>query len=270
MSLSDITEKYVLTMGTNNTLADAIHTMVDFNSFHIPVLKGSKIDGILSTKEILFEFSRNPYTVTADKKLETMNLSKAQPVETTMSLIEAIKMLASGVECLPILEQDILLSIVTAHDIISKDYLWTQLDKVVVTNHENGFEIGNKAVSEDSSIFRAIEQMIRLSTSYLIVIEPDTKLWKGVVTSKDIIRYISRELSENDTSFDFLYRKGLYTMLPHPVIYLSDPPFIGRIREMMLDGYTSIAPIINEEGKLIDIIASRDLLNFLLDSNQSD
>ncbi len=241
--------------------------MKDFDIFSIPVVNGSEFIGLVDGMTIIKEFQDNPYTATLYTKVEDLKIRDVEPFPKTLPIKDAIEILLSFQDCIPILENDILYSIISPNDLVEYNFIWAGIDEEIITGNGNHFDYlsyPHLRISEDSSLLNLINQMSTQNINYLVLIEPDTKVWKGVISVREVILEIVRQTQFSDTTEDFLYRTGLFSLIHHPNLYFSTPPKIRNIRFVMNEYNLSVVPLVDLEGNLNDIIDSKKLIRRLL------
>ncbi|RMG30577.1 MAG: hypothetical protein D6732_16040 [Methanobacteriota archaeon] len=268
LTLESLGAKHVLTIGLDGTVDNAITLMKDFDTFVIPVIHGSEFLGIIDGMAILEEFHRNPYSATLYTKIEDLKIKEIESFPKDLSIKDAVEVLLSLQSCLPVMEKDILYSLITPNDLVSYNFIWTGIDEEILTGEERIFDyrsLPHLKISEDSSLLNLISHMSTQNLEYLVLIEPDTKLWKGVISVREVILEIFKQTQFSDINEDFLYRTGLFSIIHHPNLYFSSPPKIRNIRFVMNEYNLSVVPLVDIDGTLIDIIDSRKLLNKLFE-----
>lgn len=126
MFVADWMTKKVATVGLDDYLSDAVTIMRDMNIKHLPVIKGGKIKGILSDRDIK-EFSPSKATsldiyelhyLLANTKIKDVMKSKVISASPDTPVEEAaMTLLDNNIGCLPVLDKDQLVGIISDKDI---------------------------------------------------------------------------------------------------------------------------------------------------------
>ncbi|MCL5022387.1 MAG: CBS and ACT domain-containing protein [Nitrospirae bacterium] len=126
MFVSHWMTRKVLTMSPDDSVTDAVKLMKEKGIKHIPVLKGSKLKGILSDRDIK-EYSPSKATTLDVYELHYLfartkvkEITKKKVITTTpdASVEEAaMTMFDAGVGCLPVMEAGVLVGIISDRDI---------------------------------------------------------------------------------------------------------------------------------------------------------
>ncbi len=265
-SLKQFANKNVITISPESTVHDAIVLINDFNINCLPILDGSAIDGIVDSISILAEFSKNPYVATLYTKIKDIPFKKVPSFDENDDILKVLNYLIDTNLDALIVSENILLVSINPRDILEKDFLWTTLDEriyspnsqgnLLITDHEH-------TISEDTSLLNLMMRISKQNLNFLVLIEPDTKLWKGILSPREIIQEIVRMTAWSETTEDFLYRKALFTLPHHPNLYFSNMPKIKRIRQTMVINELSLMPLVNNDGELVDVVHEIDLLRKL-------
>lgn len=267
LNVSQLGSKHVMTLAPESTLDQAISIMKDFDLFSIPVLDGSEFIGIVDGECIIDEFCRNPYSATLYSKIEDIKFSEVETFDINLSMKDCIEILFSMQRSIPVMENDIIFSVITPKDLVNYNFIWASIDQEVYSSKTKDFDyrlFPHMTISEDSSLLNLINQMSKQHMNYLVLIEPDTKLWKGVISTKEVVTEIFRQTKFSEVNDDFLYRTGLFTLIHHPNLYFSSPPTVRNIRFVMNEHALTVVPLVNLEGRLIDVVSPSDLLRKLL------
>jgi acetoin utilization protein AcuB len=126
MYVSDWMTKKVITVGPDDYLSDAITLMREKGIKHLPVIKGDRIKGILSDRDIK-EFSPSKATsldiyelhyIIANTKIKTLMRTKVRTIAPDTPVEEAaMVMLDQDIGCLPVVEDGCLCGIISDKDI---------------------------------------------------------------------------------------------------------------------------------------------------------
>lgn len=109
-------------------------------------------------------------------------------------------------------------------------------------------------VSADTHIYEAINMLLTHKISGLPVVKPDMTL-EGIITEKDILTLlIDSSVDENQTVADFM-TKNVKTFMPNDSAVM--------VCEFLLAHPYRRVPIV-EDGKLVGIVARRDILSLIV------
>jgi acetoin utilization protein AcuB len=126
MFVADWMTKHVITAGPEDSVSHAMHLMRDKGIKHLPVLKDGKLVGVLSDRDIrayapskatsLDVYEVN-YLLAKAKVKEAMGKTLTTTTPDTPVEEAALTMLEGNIGCLPVLEGEVLVGIISDRDI---------------------------------------------------------------------------------------------------------------------------------------------------------
>jgi acetoin utilization protein AcuB len=126
MFVADWMTREVVTVGPDDSIAHAMHLMRDKRIKHLPVLQGGRLVGVISDRDIkafcpsrataLDVYEINYLLAKATVK-EAMGRQLTTTVEDTPVEAAALVMLEENIGCLPVLEDEALVGIISDRDI---------------------------------------------------------------------------------------------------------------------------------------------------------
>jgi acetoin utilization protein AcuB len=179
MYVSDWMTKKVFTVGPDNYLSDAITVMKERNIKHLPVVKGVKIKGILSDRDIK-EYSPSKATsldiyelhyLLANTKIKDVMQTKVATTAPDTPVEEAAMiMLDRNIGCLPVIDENCLCGIISDKDIFRV--------LVDVTGVRHGGHRINVVLEDRAGSIREVADIIRKHGYHL----------QGILTSYEGVR----------------------------------------------------------------------------------
>ena len=131
MFVRDIIKGPVITIGSETTLEDAYRTMQERRIRHLPILESGRLVGVVTDRDLRLATSALSHTpfLPGAKVAEVMSRSPRtadpwDPVEESAKTMRELK-----IGCLPVLEDDRLIGIITGIDLLDALIRMTGVDK---------------------------------------------------------------------------------------------------------------------------------------------
>lgn len=255
MDVSTIMTKNPMTASVEDPLDEVMRVMDNNDIRHLPVLDGDKVVGVLSDRDLLEatgwlpESQRPEGSPKAVRDLKLARPVTCGPDDTTVMI--ASDMTSRGIGCLPVLEDDGLVGIITEMDIMR-----AYLD---ISQHERSSANLKRPVTElmtqpphsltpTSTLGEAAKLEVDLHVRHLPVL--DDRRLVGIVSDRDIRRARGQGKDES-TLLSAIMSTELLTIEPEEPLW--------RAASLLLQGHISALPIVDEEN-CVGIIALIDLL----------
>ncbi len=255
MDVSTIMTKSPMTASVEDPLDEVMRIMDNNDIRHVPVLDGTRVVGVLSDRDLLEATGWLPESQRpegAPKSVRDLKLARpvtCGPDDTTVMI--ASDMTSRGIGCLPVLEDDKLVGIITEMDLMQ-----AYLD---ISKHERSSANLQKPVTElmtqpphtlapSSTLGEASKLGVDLHVRHLPVLD-DHRL-VGIVSDRDIRRARGQGKDES-TPLSEIMSADVLTIDPEEPLW--------RAASLLLQGRISALPIANDTS-CIGIIALIDLL----------
>jgi acetoin utilization protein AcuB len=253
--------------------ADSMFTLAE--SRHLPVVRGGKLVGVLSLRDMLAA-ERPAWRTSIDAQIEHLHeirvgsvmqkkVLTATPEESVVSAVG--RLLAAGISCLPVLLREELVGIVT-----TSDFVRLAADHLVVHAEELGEPLSVSqlmsshptAVHPDDRVNLA-ELLMRFGHFHHLPVLEGNRL-VGIVTDRDILAALRSDREPLPAAEKLLDRASLRVgdiMTPHPDTVTPRTEAAVAAGMLLAHGYGAL-PIVSNEA-LVGIITERDFLRYLVD-----
>ncbi|MCG7848147.1 MAG: CBS domain-containing protein [ANME-2 cluster archaeon] len=191
-NVKEIMEEDVVSMNINDTISQALVTMIEQNIGGFPVVDDdNKVVAILSERD----FVRTIANVTTSKQVKEYMSEKVVTARPDMPVGEATRtMIIKGFRRIPVVRENVLLGIITASDIMRYLASGDIFQKLITGNVEDAFNVPIKSMimrdivctSSNVDIGKAAGKMLDKKVGALPVID-DGELC-GIITERDIVR----------------------------------------------------------------------------------
>ena len=188
----EIMKKDVVSLGVNDTISNALKTMIEKNIGGIPIIDDDNVVvGIVSERD----FVRTVADITTSKTIKEYMSNKVVTASPDISVGEATRtMIEKGFRRIPIVKEDILLGIITASDIMRYLGSGEIFQKLMTGDVSDAFQVPLKSLilrdivwtNSGIDIGEAAALMLKNKVGALPIID-DGELC-GILTERDIIK----------------------------------------------------------------------------------
>ncbi len=191
-NVKEIMKEDVVSLNINDTLSQALATMIEQNIGGFPVVDGdNKVVAILSERD----FVKTIANVTTSKQVKEYMSEKVVTAGPDMTVGEATRtMINKGFRRIPLVRENVLLGIITASDIMRYLGSGDIFQKLITENMADAFNVPIKSMimrdivwtSSNVDIGKVAGIMLDKKVGALPVID-DGELC-GIITERDIVR----------------------------------------------------------------------------------
>jgi CBS domain-containing protein len=253
--------------------ADAMFTLAE--SRHLPVVRGGKLVGVLSLRDLLA--AQLPvFGTSADAQMEhlhqirvgsvmTPSVLTAAPEESVASAAERV--LAAGISCLPVLLREELVGIVT-----TADFVRLAADHLIVHAEELGepLSVSQLMSSHPTSVHpddrvNLAELLMRFGHFHHLPVLEGHRL-VGIVSDRDILAALRSSREPLPASEKLLDRASLSIgdiMTKRPDTTTPRSEAAAAAGQLLAHGYGAL-PVVSNDA-LVGIITERDFVRYLVD-----
>ncbi len=184
--VTSIANSNPITLSQNNSVWDAIRTMVANAIGGIPIISGENLVGIITERDIMFLYPLleriSGSTGVLPLRKDVVVINKDSPIK------DAIKILAKGsFRRLPVMDGDKLVGIVTTTDIIQANLSFGQPFSQILDIIVEEIMIPNPIfVDVKDSLECAVKIMCQRNIGSILVMEGESL--RGIITERDILR----------------------------------------------------------------------------------
>ncbi len=259
------------TVGVHEDLAFAMQLMLWSNIRHLPVVEGDRLVGILSSQDFLPQRGKGE---SLDEYLRhSVFHAMKSPVKTVHpddDVSDASDfMVSEHIHCLPVVENDELVGILTASDILAE------------RGRRNAREGRGHAarVSDimtpdpiccrpEQALFDIVLQMVREDVRHIPVVDANGAV-VGIVTDRDVRVVLGdpvRALADSD-DVDFADLTVAHAMTAHPVT-VAPTASIDELARIFIGERVGAVPVVDAHGRIEGIASYVDLLRFFIGEPQ--
>lgn len=258
----DIMSKNVLTLQPQDTVSSFISLMENHHIHEAPVVSGKNLVGLVHYKNIVERGITDP-TITKIEKIMTNPplLMQEDSVDRAAEII-----FSSGYHAVPVVENNILVGIISVFDIVSilaksKEFRQTGAEAIMSVA---------EIIGEKEDIGKARVLMRERNISRLPVVDDYDRL-VGVATIFDLLKALK---PRERMGWYSMAAEKLTTMgIPISTVMNRNPLTIGRGASLsevveLLKKYRTLGAIVTEENAPLGIVTMRDILEFYLAGKQ--
>ena len=268
MRVQDIMQDKVISAPPGLSLAEALDLMQQHHIRHLPVASGQQIVGLLTDRDIRQAMPSSATTLSLKEIAEQMEIvtleaSMTAPVETTPAQTNALKaarqLLESRFDCLPVVDGDRLVGIVTATDFLRCFLAATPAgDPMRVRDY---MQTAPLTVTPSDIVRTAYHRMRCAYIRHLPVIATGRRL-VGLLTDRDVRRL---QASDILALASYERREPTYTMtvqevMIRPVITTEEDTPVADAGEQLLHHQIGCLPVVRSDDTLTGILTVRDLI----------
>ena len=267
MRVQDIMQDKVVSAPPDLSLAEALDLMQQHHIRHLPVASRQQIAGLLTDRDIRQAMPSSATTLSLKEIAEQMEIVTLEscmtaPVETTPAQTNAVEaarqLLESRFDCLPVVDGDRLVGIVTATDFLRCFLAATPAEDMRVRDYMQTTPL---TVMPSDIVRTAYHRMRCAYIRHLPVIATGRRL-VGLLTDRDVRRL---QASDILALANYERREPTYTMTVQEVMIRSvitveaDTP-VADAGEQLLHHQIGCLPVVRPDDTLIGILTVRDLI----------
>ncbi len=236
----------------------AMSTMEEEGLRHLPVVRDGKLVGVLSERDLLAitgwrHAEDKPAVETPAGQVGTHMQSPVATVAPTDSVSKAALRLATRhVGCLPVVEDGVLVGIVTETDFVTA-FLDARRNGRISAESDapvSGYMTPDVVtVDESTDAEEAMDVMRTMHIRHLPVME-DGQL-AGILSERDFLRAIGRATIDEAAVREYMTRGAVTVRADEPV---------SAAAELLSDGKISALPVVGAGGEVVGILTLPDLL----------
>lgn len=263
--VGEVMSTQLVTLGPEQDLTFAHAMMLWSNVRHLPVVRDGKLVGVLSDRDLLAKLAEtaalpDPTAVVED--VMTKPVETATPGEDLGEA--AARMALKRIDCLPVVEGDALVGIITATDVLAeRGRLFFKSGKLSVPSVATVMRQRVKSVGEDEDLFDAIALMVDSDVRHLPVTDSDKRVI-GMLSDRDVRAAVGdpiealRQEGEGPSG-----RRVGDVMRINPATLNRDAP-IADLASYLLDERIGAVPIVDDDERLVGIASYVDLLSYVV------
>ena len=273
-----------ITVRQDDTLALALHVMIWGDVRHLPVVNGDRLVGVLSERDILRRYSDVGHFMASREKVTVAMSSLPVTIGPDDDLDRAIDLVAThGVGCLPVVERDCLVGIVTRRDLLARQAERAEEEVpggAGQTQEQSpgwaGLRVDDVMSREPVTAFRddvirtVIERMGRHGIRHLPVVDGERRVI-GVVSDRDVRTAIGdplRAVNARDAFVRLETTRVADAMTPSPST-LPSGTRLSQAAAFFADHKVGALPIVDQDERLVGLISYTDILRAVIGSKSN-
>ena len=264
-------KKHVHRLRASNSLWDVIELMNDFQIRHIPIVEGMTLKGVINPTSLMHALQNYTDPSTFDQSAGDFVSDEYILVHDDDSVLNIIDTIAksNGKLCAILMSDGIFHGIFTEEDILTNDYLWSQLmDHRISSDTKIGRSIHEfSCIPSHMPIQHALRLMSSFNTEVVGIIDEHSKVLVGALSFMDIVRYLMFHYKELNTEIDFLWRTSINTIFPEAGLYISENTLLSDLRQQLYNTSSYLGILLNEENYPTRMISVHDIINLYVDSS---
>jgi len=244
--ISDIASTSVVYISIEESISDALNTMLKYNHRNVVVTDKSSFK-ILTVIDILDAQERG---ISLDSPLSMLNLSVIPVISKDKNVLDTLSYLNESIEYICVLNRDgSLYGIVTHTDITSNIDPDTLMDNYKLTDYLK-LNRRMKWVDKDEILSNLLKDMIQSAFDNAIIVDNMKPI--GILTTKDIIRLIKTDIN---------IETKIYEHMSSPVEVIDKNASIREALEFVKKKHYKRVIVVDDEGKLSGIITQKELIS---------
>jgi len=245
-----------ISVAAEASLDEVMRVMDDHEIRHVPIVDGERVIGVLSDRDVLGVTGWLPKALREGaetgcaRDLIRGKLVTCTPDESVVMV--AVDLSTRAIGCLPVVESQKLVGIVTEMDLLAAYLDLCSMDNSSVRLHDPVSQHMADQVSTlvpTSTLGDALELERARGVRHLPVVSEERLV--GIMSDRDLRKALGRGLAKS-TAISELMTSELLTLDP------EEP--LSRAASCMLEGKISSLPVVND-GRLVGIVTLEDLLD---------
>jgi CBS domain-containing protein len=269
MKIRELMKRTPTTIHVDDDLTTARDLMVWMGIRHLPVLSSGKLVGILSDSDVAAFQARigaGPRSLSGHPAEQAMHT----PVETAApedSVEEAAARMASRkISCLPVIEGEELVGILTSSDILAN-----QVRMAAPAEETRGGPTVADAMTPDPQVVRAGDRLLdaagrmqAMGIRHLPVLDGDGKVI-GMLSDRDLRTAVGNpeRVVGGITAPVQLELLHVRDVMSAPALTVRPDETCAHVARFFADVHVSAVPVVDDEGKILGICSYIDILRAL-------
>jgi CBS domain-containing protein len=266
----DVMHPLVTTVAEDESLALALQLMLWTDVRHVPVLRAAdgRTTGVISERDILRAHQRYGEAVMGEP-VRTYMRSPAVTIAPDAELADAASQLATKrLGCLPVMDRDELVGIITASDVLSS--VARAADREAVIEETGEAQIASIMYPKpllahpSDSLILAVERMLEARVRHLCVVDGEQHLL-GIISDRDL----RRVMGDPRTALRSARRRASLesatvgrAMTPSPRALTPDEPVAAAVSALLTHRYGAL-PVVDREERVVGIVSYVDVLRHI-------
>ena len=263
MRVREVMQRSVVTAEERDDLASALRVMTTRGFRHLPVLSEGSLVGVVSQSDIILQGpdGETPY----DDQVGEVMSTPTETIHPDADISEAAALMAvQRVGCLPVVEDDRLVGIVTTSDMLTAA-THCRMDPRRGPPSDVGSVMFPRpgAVGPDASLHEAITVMFQNGARHVAVIGSKMHVL-GIISEGDVRRAIGSPLAERRQEVPAQLRTITVAevMTPSPQTVRVDEP-VEQVVDLLLGHGLWVVPVVDARGSFVGMASYLDIVRRL-------
>ena len=262
MKVRDImTTKALFDTKETDTLASAAHRMFWARCRHLPVTKGKQVVGVLSEKDVLtWQAQGHGLDGPNDRVSAVMSAPPTVAVPDEELAEAAARMIASRIDCLPVVMHGRLVGMLTTTDLLGR--LVTETFAPAARGDAPAVAVMSPrfltALSSDP-LLEAAETMVANHIRHLPVVD-ETGHLVGILSERDLRTALGRPREAITHWLSSPSNRTVRDVMTSPAISIRAEQPLSQVIATMVDGGVGALPVVDRENHPIGIVSYPDVL----------
>ncbi len=264
MQVRALIKQYPRTIEVGETVGTALQMMLWHGIRHLPVMRDSKLVGVVSNRDLAWYISRVGSGAVKHPVQEAMH-AHPQTAGPDDSLTEVTARMAKDkLGCFPVTEQGRLLSLITTTDVLAAQARDALLDVC-----PSGLSVGEvmthspATVHADDSLLDAIARMQDRNIRHLVVVDGKSKV-VGMLSDRDLrsaVGYLLRAI--DDEPQEQLDQIKVRQAMTREIISVEPARSLRQLAAEFCGLSVSALPVVDDDDRLLGIVSVVDVLRGL-------
>lgn len=256
-TVSQIMQRRVATVGEDDDLSLALQLMLWRQIRHLPVTKDGALIGLVSERDVLAGATNEDTTIRAMGKVRDVMRRSIESVAPTTTVAEvAAKMALEKIGCLPVMQGQKLVGLVTTTDVLAASAWVPVRRKKEATVVQDVMTLNPIAARADELLSEAAARMFRNHVRHLPVLSEEGRA-VGMLSVRDVRCVFGNPLQSNVTHSEPPLVSSAMTSSVRTIP--SDAP-ISEAFDVLINERFGALPVIDDEERVVGMLSYLDLL----------
>ena len=278
-SISHLVKSAPITIREEDNLALVVQVMRWGEIRHLPVVRGDTPVGVISERDVFRHYAEVGNQAGPQHKVRAVMSTPAITIGADESIDAAIKLvIARRVGCLPVLEKNRLIGVVTRGDLLDRD-AGGDVEQPVIERRDEPAPQGTwtsvlvdaimspdpvTAAAEDS-LRTIVDRMARQGIRHVPVLDGDRRVI-GILSDRDVRTAIGnpmRALNPRDAIVRIEATRVSHAMSRAPLTIQAGTR-LSHAAALFVDQKIGIVPVVDDRERLVGVVSYTDVLRAIL------
>lgn len=244
----------------DSTVAAQIFGWADVR--HLPVVDGTRVIGVLSEHDLL-RHNAGAKSRAGSAVVRSLMSSPAEVVnpDDDVALACAV-MLARKIDCLPVVEGDELVGILTTTDVVGRQ-IAARLEVPGAASIEIAMKRDPATVAPQASLLEAVAILVNDETTHVVVVD-DQRRVVGIVSDGDVRTAVGDPVEALHEELPELEELKISTVMSNDVLTVRNDSHLADVARLFVEERVGAIPVVDGQERLIGLVTSVDVIRSLL------